>query len=179
MPVFAAHPYVEPVSGAVRRLKYQGRVDVLPTLARLLAPRCAEVSARQKPCWVPVPLHPLRLAERGFNQAALLARSITKVWREQSGCQAWPVETRALRRSRKTGVQAQRGREERLTAVAAAFQVRPAAALAGRVVVLCDDVLTTGATATACIDALRRARAEVDAVFVVCVAGSERSDLRG
>ncbi len=173
-PVLAAQPYVDPVAGAVRRLKYERRVDVVPTLARLVAPLGAELAARSELCLVPVPLHPHRLAERGFNQAALLARAIAGEWRRDPRAPRAVVAARGLCRTRATGHQARRSRGERLTALDGAFAAVASARLGGRAVVLLDDVVTTGATARACITALREAGAEVVGVLAACAAGDPR-----
>jgi len=172
-PVLGAQPYVEPVAGAVRRLKYERRVDVAPTLGRLLAPLGADLVRRPELALVPVPLHPHRLAERGFNQAALLARAVAGEWRRDPRAPRVGVAALALRRTRATGQQARRSRGERLAALDGAFAVAAPTKLAGRAVVLIDDVVTTGATARACVAALRGAGSEVVGVLAVCVAGDD------
>ncbi len=101
---------------------------------------------------MPVPLHRRRLLARKFNQSALLARAI-------AAASGRPVLPDALRRTRATLSLGHLGREARAAAVAGAFAVRPkrASALAGRRVLLVDDVLTSGATAGACAEALLQA----------------------
>jgi ComF family protein len=98
---------------------------------------------------VPVPLHRRRLLARRYNQSALLAQVIGRV-------AGRPVVPDALRRVRPTASLGEKTRRERAEAVEGAFAVRPtrAADIAGRRVLLIDDVLTTGATAGACTRAL-------------------------
>ncbi|HEX3748798.1 MAG TPA: ComF family protein [Bryobacteraceae bacterium] len=100
----------------------------------------------------PVPLHWRKRWQRGFNQSELLARAIAR----RRGI---PV-VRALRRTRFTQTQAGLSNTERRRNVAAAFQCRrPAFALAGKRVLLIDDVMTTGSTAAVCARALKQAGA--------------------
>lgn len=101
---------------------------------------------------VPVPLHWTREFSRGFNQAELLAREITR----RRGLPYAP----ALRRIQATTSQARMSRSERRRNVATAFVARRPAAIAGKTVLLIDDVHTTGATLGACALALKRAGAK-------------------
>lgn len=98
---------------------------------------------------VPVPLHRWRLWRRGFNQAALLARGLARA----SGA-ALAVD--ALERVRATRPSVGLGVAARAKNVRGAFRVRDKALIAGRPVVLVDDVLTSGATASACARTLLR-----------------------
>jgi ComF family protein len=101
---------------------------------------------------VPVPLHPSRLAERGFNQAALLARPIARAL-------GIPLLARGLDRTRDTPRQATLDRVLRLENVAAAFVARAPEKVSARRILLVDDVRTTGATLRACAVALQKAGA--------------------
>lgn len=97
---------------------------------------------------VPVPLHPRRRRERGFNQAELLGKELAQLL-------GVPVRTDATRRVRQTARQARtHGRGERLANLAGAFVVDDPRTVAGRRVLLVDDVTTTGATLAACAAAL-------------------------
>jgi ComF family protein len=161
VPVVAALKYAPPFDRVIQRFKYESRPDLARALAALLLP-LPELSAR---VLIPVPLHPRRLAERGYNQAALLARELARSSR-------LVVEPRALIRVTDTPRQATLAKSARLANVAGAFRARDPAQLAGRPVALVDDVVTTGATLLGCIRALREAGAEVSAVISPAVTGT-------
>lgn len=146
-------PYEGGLREAIHALKYRGRRRVAERLADLLL---GEAEARrvleEAEVLVPVPLHPRRRRERGFNQADLLAAAVGRRCR-------LPVAATALVRRKDTAPQAGLSAAGRRLNVAGAFGVRRRARIAGRVVVLVDDVLTTGATALACARALNDAGA--------------------
>jgi ComF family protein len=152
--VVAAFGFGGAIRTAILRLKYEGRADVARPLGLLLG-QAVRASELRGDVVVPVPLHPARLAERGFNQAALLARHIAK----DAGRLSCGLERVASRRR-----QASLGRDERLANLDGAFHASPS--LRDKRVLLVDDVCTTGATFAACRSALR----EVGAASVVCVA---------
>jgi ComF family protein len=108
---------------------------------------------------VPVPLYWRRRLERGFNQSELLARAVAKRYGLR------PVN--ALRRKRATAAQAGLSNSKRRLNVAGAFVVPRPETVAGRRVLLIDDVLTTGATLSACGAALKRAGARYVAVLTL------------
>jgi ComF family protein len=145
----SAFVYGGALARALARLKYEQRPDLGEPLGALLA---LEVQARGlhigDAVVVPVPLHVSRLAERGFNQSALIARPIARLLRI-------PMFPLALMRVRDTPQQASLDRIGRIANVAAAFRARPRARLQGRSVLLVDDVRTTGATIEACTRALK------------------------
>jgi ComF family protein len=101
---------------------------------------------------VPVPLHPSRLRQRGFNQSLLLAR------RAADSLHA-PVEEPLLR-TRRTDSQVRLSAEERLHNVMGAMAVNPGSRISGRTFVLVDDVVTTGSTLAACAAVLSREGAQ-------------------
>ena len=134
---------------AIHELKYRGRRRVAGRLARmLLEDQAVRELLAGSDVLVPVPLHPRRLRERGFNQAALLAAELGR----RTGC---PGGEGALVRRRDTSSQAGLSAAARRRNVRDAFAVRRRGLVAGRVVTLVDDVLTTGATAHACAQALK------------------------
>lgn len=146
----------------VHELKYRGRQRLAHRLAeRLLREPALAAVLDGDVVLVPVPLHPRRQRERGFNQCALLAEALGR------GA-GRPVLADALVRLRDTASQAGLTAAARRANVEGAFAVRRRGAVAGRVVVLVDDVVTTGATIGACARALRRAG--VAEVRVACVA---------
>jgi ComF family protein len=161
--------YGGPVAVALRRLKYGDRPDLAGPLGHLLR-RAARDARLCADLVVPVPLHPARLAERGYNQAALLGAAAAS----ELGA---PLAATALRRTRHTPQQARLDRARRLENVARAFQVRDPGRVRGRRVVLVDDVTTTGATLAACAEALRAAgAASVQALVVARVEQGAEDD---
>jgi ComF family protein len=149
----------------VHALKYEGRRSLARPLGRLMRERGAAMIAGAA-CVIPVPLHPSRRHQRGFNQAADLAR--------QMGI---PVVV-ALRRVRATQTQTGLPAGRRHRNVRDAFAAtRAARALIGAVVVVVDDVSTTGATLDACARTLKLAGiAEVRALTAARVVGRLTSD---
>jgi ComF family protein len=100
---------------------------------------------------VPVPLHPARQRERGFNQASLLAKSLSA----ETSMASRPV----LQRVRYTTTQTALDRSERMENLHNAFRLRKNADVRGLRVLLIDDVLTTGSTLSECARVLKRAGA--------------------
>jgi len=155
--VRAAVAYGDIARAMVLRLKYGGHLAYAATIARHMArlmPDGAELL-------VPVPLHPRRLWGRGFNQAAEIARALSAI----SGVRSVPD---ALRRPVSTPVLRGLGAKARAKAVAAAFAIPTAQrmAVAGKAVVLVDDVYTSGATTDACTRILLGAGAR--SVTILC-----------
>jgi ComF family protein len=145
-------PYRGVVRDAIRALKYAGERRLAEPLGHAAAARW-RATAVGGDVLVPVPVHPRRRASRGYDQAELLARAAAA---------ALPLPAvRAVERVRATAPQVELGRDRRAANVAAAFAVAPAwrSAVAGRWVVLVDDVVTTGATLVACAGPLLAAGA--------------------
>lgn len=150
------------------KLKYGRRPGVATTLARFMA-RHLE-AADGNPILVPVPLHRWRIWRRGYNQSGLIASALAA----QTGLVSQP---HLLERIKATPPLKGLGRRQRANAVRGAFRVPVArrSGVAGRHIILVDDVATSGATANACAKALKRAGAE--RVSVLCwarVTGADR-----
>ncbi len=94
---------------------------------------------------IPVPLHPSRKRERGFNQSDLISEGISAVT-------SLPVDTSSLIRKIVTGSQTKRSRYERWTNVEGIFSVADPATLRGKHILVVDDVITTGSTMEACVN---------------------------
>jgi ComF family protein len=151
--------------GALRELvldfKFHGRLGQARLLGNMLAEawRRAGLASDQQTLLVPVPLHPRRLAWRGFNQSLELARVAGRRLE-------LPVSVRAMARIRHTTPQSQLPGARRLENIQGAFRASPEV-VGGRAVVLVDDVMTTGATVETAARALRQAGAARVAVLVV------------
>lgn len=146
--------YGGPVAAAIHRFKYRAMPELGRPLGQVLAPLLDALSVD---ALVPVPLSRARLSERGYNQAVELARNMSR-----------PVLSRALIR-REAREQVGLGKRARLlNLVSKKGPIFPGPErVAGLSVALVDDVVTTGATAIACVAALRRAGARSVAVVAL------------
>ena len=126
---------------------------------RRLGNRCPGWANSTLPLIVPVPLHLSRRRERGFNQSELLAAGLVRALGKQRGGAAPQVAKACLRRTRATPPQTGLSVASRRENLRGAFEVVKPDAVRGRVIVLVDDVMTTGATLSACARALKRAGA--------------------
>lgn len=137
------------VAEAIKALKYHHEMARAAFLGGLMAAHIPSIG--RVDALIPVPLHPSRLASRGYNQAELLANVISR----DTGI---PVAN-VLRRTRNTGTQTKLGGDERHANVADAFAMRSGIGVyPGAHVVIIDDVRTTGATIGACAAALAVAK---------------------
>lgn len=149
----AAYVYDEGPRDLILSLKYADRTQNAIILARQMN-RAGRDILEQADWLIPVPVHWRRLLERKYNQAALLARAVSRL-------AVVPVFVDALQRPRATSRLASFSADERAREMQDAIRVRPRAVdtLKGRRVVLVDDILTTGSTAAACTSVLLSAGA--------------------
>lgn len=152
------------VRNAVHAMKFHGNTDLCLMMGRqmgldlLSSGRFDDVEVL-----VPVPLHWLRRLWRGYNQSELLCRGIGEVLKV-------PVCTDAVVRHRYTRQQSMQQSRNRASNVEGAFRLRKPEKLAGKHILLVDDVLTTGATITACADVIVKAPGVRISVATFCMA---------
>jgi len=160
----AACLYDDAVRDPILKLKHADRPDLAPLFALWIG-RAARELVAEADAVVPVPLHPMRLLKRRYNQAAEIARPLAR----REGLAYLPD---ALIRRRATESQAGKSGSGRRRNVAAAFEA-PAHRrhlIEGKRLLLIDDVMTTGATADGCARALKQAgAARVDVAVVARV----------
>ncbi|MCX6781019.1 MAG: hypothetical protein NT003_02805 [Candidatus Magasanikbacteria bacterium] len=166
IPVYAAHSYdCTPVAAAIRAVKY-GRVrDAAELCGTWVQPIVARVIKDVTgPCVIiPVPLHLERFAERGFNQAELLARAAVN--------SNMVIDTSLLQRTVYTHAQAESNEEERQKQIQKAFSVSPGRRCDAQMTyMIFDDVVTTGSTIRDCARALRASGAEK--ILGITIAGT-------
>lgn len=155
----SAFQYRDQARDLVRLLKYQGDFQAGQMLGESMALALVQSGLRVE-LLLPVPMHPVRLRQRGYNQAEQLARQVS----QRTGIS---VYTNGLYRKGSLQTQVHRTREERLTALKDVFWANEAV-VKNRRILLIDDVLTTGATAGACAKALTDAGAGRVTVLTAC-----------
>ena len=162
---------------AILHLKFHGREYLGHRLGALLARTWEALPVPDSALVAPVPLHPSRRRERGFNQAELLARGLVRSLRkEKTGLR---LVAGSLRRMRATVPQVGLSVSARHENVSGVFSVVRPEEVRNRTVVLVDDVMTTGATLSACAAALKRAGAERVLALSLARASPQFPDLEG
>jgi ComF family protein len=140
-----------PTTNILYDLKYHNRPEIGVVMGRLMAREFIETDFFSGiDLIIPVPLARSRQHHRGYNQSMELARGISQAT-------GLPIYNKVVRRSHFVKSQTQMGRQERQENVATVFQVKDLDAICGRHVLLVDDVVTTGATMTACARELLKA----------------------
>lgn len=160
--------YEGALRAAVLELKRQPHVS--PRLAHLMLATLRRAPLNSANLIIPVPLHSERERERGFNQAALLARELARL--SHLPLDEHSVARRVHTERHRAGMDARARRDS----VADAFAIRHPKLIAGQRVLLVDDVFTTGATVSACAAALKEAGAEE--VFVLTIARASSFQMR-
>lgn len=154
----------------VHALKYYGRWQLGEKLGEWLGREMEEGGLYGSvDVVVPVPLHTLRRLRRGYNQAEYIAQGVAAMLER-------PVETRAVARSRYNKSQTQSPKEKRWENVEGIFTVRRVERLAGKHILLVDDILTTGATIISCAEAILAA--VPDCRISVATLGASKSHLQ-
>jgi len=150
--IYALWEYAENVEMIIHEIKFFRKTRLGRRAGSELAARLLQLpSFRKADLVAPVPLHPTRYRERGYNQSQLIAEEISKVL-------SIKLETKSLQRKRHTNAQAKLSAQERKKNVEDAFKVNDGR-LEGRTVIIVDDVLTTGATLMACANKIKKAGA--------------------
>jgi ComF family protein len=152
----ALFTYESRAAQAVRRLKYSRSLALAQPMAELIRSKWEEIGANDFDLVIPVPIHWSRWSARGFNQAELLCSCLPEK----------KVKPSLLSRTKRTKPQVSLSATERRKILADAFA--PGGSLDGAKVLLVDDVITTGGTATACAAALRRAGASRVEALAFC-----------
>ena len=163
----AAVAYGDIPRSLVLRLKYSRKVALASTMARYMRPLVEVDSATMI---IPVPLHWTRIWWRGFNQSGLIAAKLSRL----TGMAHQPAILERVKRTRALKNMSPRQRADE---VGSAFRVADKSSVAGRRILLVDDVLTSGSTSDACAKALLRAGAE--RVDLICFARVVRPALLG
>ncbi|TAM44441.1 MAG: ComF family protein [Gammaproteobacteria bacterium] len=159
----AAFRYAAPVDRLIQDLKYHRRLTLARVLGRRLADHVAACDVALPDVIVPVPLHAVRLRERGYNQSLEIARVVSQQLKV-------PVSAHgAVERVRATVSQTKLAPEARARNVRNAFRI--SGDFAGQCVALVDDVMTSGHTAAALAKSLKHADASRVSVWVVARAG--------
>ena len=156
---WACHTYEPPLRNAIHLFKYRGKIALAKPLGMLL--RNAWHRQADADILMPVPLHSSRLREREYNQSLLLADQLNRDLR-------MPLIYDNLVRLRATLPQTELSRSERLANLRRCFAVKRPTEIAGKRVLLIDDVMTTGTTVNECAKVLRKADAAD--VYVVTLA---------
>lgn len=136
----AAFMHAGDIKELIHRFKYNGDTRLRRSLGLLTAEKLAKFAKESSAdLIVPIPLHNKRLKNRGFNQALLLAEIFSKAWQI-------PLQRHLIKRTRLTVPQVELGRKQRLSNLHDAFMVADQRLVAGKTIMLVDDVTTTGST---------------------------------
>jgi ComF family protein len=166
--------YENELRGLIHLLKYDGMTPIARHLGRRLAATVAElpIDPGTRVLVVPVPLYRTKRRRRGFNHAERIASALVRTLERSDEQRRWTMTRAVLRRQKATESQSRLSPQGRRRNLRGAFAVPDTDLVRGRVVLLVDDIYTTGATAAACSRVLLRAGAK--AVWVATVARTQR-----
>lgn len=154
----------KPVQKLIHRMKYADRPEIAYQLGKEAAMEFMYADFFEGVDYIlPVPLHPKRFRSRGYNQSEWIARGISDVTHI-------PVDTTHLTRVMNTPQQATLDKQERMTNVTNAFSVNHPEQLYHTHLLVVDDLITTGETMRACLQAMKRFRGAKISVFALCKA---------
>lgn len=170
IPIERAASYFHYAKGSAFRqilwkFKYEGQKQLAQQMGRLMAAELNQSSFFQGiDVLIPVPLHPYKRRQRGYNQSEQIARGISSIT-------TLPVDTQSLVRHKHTETQTRKSPYERWENVAGIFHLQSPEHFVGKHILLIDDVLTTASTITACADAFVGIEGLRISVLTLAVAG--------
>lgn len=148
----------------LHQLKYNNYPELGEMLGRWMGQKLADSpQAKKTQLIIPVPLHPKRQKQRGYNQSRYIASGIAEYLKV-------PIDTSSLIRRSFEESQTHKTREQRWRSVSKAFEVRNPKNIANRHILLVDDVVTTGATLQACAKQLMKSRAASISIAAIALA---------
>ncbi|VBB46828.1 Phosphoribosyltransferase [uncultured Paludibacter sp.] len=148
----------------LHELKYKGNKEIGEILGKYAAAELLQNEAYNSvDLIVPVPLHPKKEAKRGYNQSEWICKGISAVFNK-------PLIVNNLIRSKETETQTKKSVYERFENMQDIFEVKNPAEFNGKHILLVDDVLTTGSTLEACIQALQKSKNVKVSVFTLAIA---------
>lgn len=149
----APFAYVEPIRGAIHDYKFNGAKNFAVPFGKYVADVLAEsVDIAKVDLITSVPLHKARKRERGFNQAEIFAKEVSRL----TGVRY--AET--LKKVKRNKTQHELSQQERIENVKDVYAITDSAAVTGKVIVICDDILTTGNTMAECADVILKSGAK-------------------
>lgn len=165
MPLGLAHSLMHyeahsPVQHLLHDIKYRKRPQLATLMGQWLGAQLQKSGLPRPDLLLPVPIHPRKLKERGYNQALVFAEGIAQAW-------PVPIATDLLQRSIHLEAQARQAREQRFRHLTQAYQVVQPQRVAGRTICLVDDVITTGATIEALAHLLEDAGVKTVSVLAI------------
>jgi ComF family protein len=153
-----------PIRRAIHHMKYSDQPEIGFHMAQQAVLDWRDETFFEGLDWIiPIPLHPARMRERGYNQSEYIARGISEI----TGI---PVDTTHVTRIRNTPQQAKQNGDNRRTNVERAFEVNHPEQMYHKHILVVDDLITTGETMKACLHAMRAFRGARFSVFALCKA---------